>query len=52
MSTQSPRLLETPPDWTEEEKPTLPGSPASIAHPTYKRFYIFLLALLLRLRAV
>lgn len=41
MSTPSPRLLETPPDWTEEEKPTLPGSPASIAHPTYKRFLYF-----------
>lgn len=38
---QEPRLLETPPDWTEEEKPTLPGSPASIAHPTYKRFLYF-----------
>lgn len=36
-----PRILETPPDWTEAEKPTLPGSPASIAHPTYKRLLYF-----------
>lgn len=39
--TQTPRLLETPPDWTDEEKPTLPGSPASISHPTYKRYLYF-----------
>ena len=43
--TQEPRLLETPPDWTEEEKPMLPGSPASIAHPTYKRFLYFFIGM-------
>lgn len=45
MQNQTPRLLETPPDWTDEEKPTLPGSPASIAHPTYKRFLYFFIGL-------
>lgn len=38
---KTPRLLEPAPDWTPEEKPTLPGSPAVIAHPTYKRFLYF-----------
>lgn len=44
---QEPRLLETPPDWTDEEKPTLPGSPASIAHPTYKRYLYFFIGLII-----
>ena len=42
---KSPRLLEPAPDWTPEEKPTLPGSPAAIAHPTYKRFLYFFIGL-------
>lgn len=29
---QPPKYLEKPPDWTPEERPTLPGSPANIAH--------------------
>lgn len=40
-----PRLLEPAPDWTAEEKPTLPGSPAAIAHPTYKRYLYFFIGL-------
>ena len=50
--TQEPRLLETPPDWTEEEKPMLPGSPASIAHPTYKRFLYFFIGMFIALLGV
>lgn len=42
---QPPRLLEPAPDWTTEEKPTLPGSPAAIAHPSYKRFLYFFIGL-------
>lgn len=42
---QEPRLLEPAPDWTPEETPTLPGSPAAIAHPTYKRFLYFFIGL-------
>ena len=42
---QEPRLLEPAPDWTPEEKPTLPGSPAAIAHPTYKRYLYFIIGL-------
>ena len=42
---QPPRLLEPAPDWTTEEKPTLPGSPAAIAHPNYKRFLYFFIGL-------
>lgn len=42
---QPPRLLEPAPDWTAEEKPTLPGSPAAIAHPTYKRYLYFCIGL-------
>lgn len=44
---QEPRILETPPDWTDDEKPTLPGSPASIAHPTHKRFLYFFIGLII-----
>ncbi len=33
----SPRILEPTPDWTPEERPTLPGSPAAIAHSNQKR---------------
>lgn len=42
---QPPRLLEPAPDWTAEEKPTLPGSPAAIAHPVYKRILYFVIGL-------
>lgn len=42
---EEPRLLETPPDWTDAEKPTLPGSPAVIAHPNFKRFLYFTIGL-------
>ena len=42
---QPPRLLEPAPDWTAEEKPTLPGSPAAIAHPAYKRILYFVIGL-------
>ncbi|AYO55366.1 MFS transporter [Acinetobacter wuhouensis] len=38
---KSLRLLEPAPDWTPEERPTLPGSPAAIAHPTYKKLIYF-----------
>lgn len=34
---KQPRLLEPTPDWTPEERPTLPGSPAVINHPNHKR---------------
>ncbi len=37
----SPRILQTPPDWTPEEKPTLPGSPPNIAHSYPKRLVYF-----------
>lgn len=40
-----PRLLEPAPDWTPDETPTLPGSPAAIAHPNYKRFLYFCIGL-------
>lgn len=43
---KTPRYLETPPDWTPEEQPTLPGSPAAIAHSVPKRFLYFLLVCL------
>jgi len=42
---KSPRLLEPAPDWTPEERPTLPGSPAAIAHPTYKKLIYFVIGL-------
>ena len=42
---RSTRLVEPAPYSTPEEKPTLPGSPAAIAHPTYKRFLYFFIGL-------
>ena len=42
---KSPRLLEPAPDWTPEERPTLPGSPAAIAHPTPKKLIYFFIGL-------
>ena len=49
--TQPPRLLEPAPDWTPEEKPTLPGSPAVIAHSTPKRLVYFFIGLFVALSA-
>ncbi len=49
--TQPPRLLEPAPNWTSEEKPTLPGSPAVIAHSTPKRFIYFFIGLFVALSA-
>lgn len=40
-----PRLLEPAPDWTADEKPMLPGSPAAIDHPAYKRLLYFFIGL-------
>ena len=42
---KSPRLLEPAPDWTPEERPTLPGSPAAIAHSTPKKLIYFFIGL-------
>ncbi len=42
---KDPRLLEPAPDWTPEERPTLPGSPAAIAHPTHRRILYFVIGL-------
>jgi len=44
---KSPRYLETPPDWSAEERPTLPGSPAAIAHARPKRIAYFIIGLLI-----
>lgn len=42
---KTPRLLEPAPDWTPEERPTLPGSPAAIAHPLPKKLIYFFIGL-------
>ena len=42
---KTPRLLEPAPDWTPEERPTLPGSPAAIAHPTHKKLIYFVIGI-------
>lgn len=40
---KTPRILEPIPDWTPEERPNLPGSPAFIAHSKPKRLvYLFI----------
>ncbi|ENX17698.1 hypothetical protein F895_00842 [Acinetobacter sp. CIP 64.2] len=48
---KSPRYLETPPDWSADERPTLPGSPAAIAHARPKRFAYFIIGLLICIAA-
>ncbi|MFT4021977.1 MAG: MFS transporter [Acinetobacter sp.] len=48
---KSPRYLETPPEWTPDEKPTLPGSPASIAHSIPKRFLYFFIGIFIAISA-
>ncbi|MBL8321346.1 MAG: MFS transporter, partial [Acinetobacter sp.] len=40
-----PRLLEPAPDWTADEKPMLPGSPAASDHPADKRLLYFFIGL-------
>lgn len=46
---KAPRLLEAAPDWSENERPTLPGSPGSIAHATSKRVQYFIIGLFITL---
>lgn len=41
----TPRLLEPAPDWSDQERPTIPGSPASIAHASSKRVLYFVIGL-------
>ncbi|ENU92573.1 MULTISPECIES: MFS transporter [Acinetobacter] len=48
---KSPRYLETPPDWTAEERPALPGSPAAIAHTRPKRIAYFIIGLIISIAA-
>lgn len=48
---ETPRYLETPPDWTDEERPVIPGSPPSIAHPTHKRYLYFIIGTFIALTA-
>lgn len=47
----SPRYLETPPDWSADERPMLPGSPAAIAHAKPKRFAYFFIGLFICIAA-
>lgn len=42
---KTPRLLEPAPDWTDEERPMLPGSPAAIEHSTQKKLLYFFIGL-------
>lgn len=45
----TPKMLETPPDWTAEEKPSLPGSPANIHHSIPVRMLYFLVGMVVTL---
>ncbi|EPF70687.1 MFS transporter [Acinetobacter rudis] len=46
---KTPRLLEPAPNWSENERPTLPGSPGSIDHATAKRIQYFIIGLFITL---
>ena len=43
---QSPRYVETPPDWEDHEKPALPGSPARLVHAMPRRIAYILVGVL------
>ena len=44
-----PRYLEPAPDWTPEERPILPGSPAAILHSRKKQVLYFIIGLFIAL---
>ncbi|MEB3768004.1 MFS transporter [Acinetobacter sp. MD2] len=48
---KAPRYLEPPPDWTDDERPILPGSPPSIAHSRTKRYLYFIIGTFIALSA-
>lgn len=48
---KTPRYLETPPNWSVDERPTLPGSPAAITHATPKRLAYFVIGLFIAIAA-
>ncbi|AOA57394.1 MFS transporter [Acinetobacter larvae] len=48
---QQPRLLEPAPDWTADERPTLPGSPAAIQHAPLKRLCYLLTGIFIAIAA-
>ena len=48
---KTPRFIETPPDWSADERPTLPGSPAAIAHSMPKRLLYFFIGLFVAISA-
>lgn len=48
---QPPRLLEQPPHWSADEQPTMPGSPALIAHSRMKRCCYFIIGLVVAISA-
>jgi len=48
---KQPRLLEPTPNWTADEKPTLPGSPGAILHSPGKRVLYFCIGLFVALSA-
>ncbi|CAB1222555.1 MFS transporter [Acinetobacter bouvetii] len=48
---KQPRFLEPVPDWTPEEKPTLPGSPGAILHSPPKRLLYFIIGVFVAISA-
>ncbi|MDM0078638.1 MFS transporter [Variovorax sp. J2P1-59] len=49
MSSREPQVLEPPPRWEPHEKPSMPGSPATLAHSLPRRVAYALVAVLVGL---
>ncbi|MCF9033363.1 MFS transporter [Acinetobacter nectaris] len=43
MANDKPRYLETPPNWADDERPVIPGSPPALDHPKSKRYLYFII---------
>ena len=46
-----PSYIVPPPQWEEHERPSLPGSPAKLAHSARRRVAYFLVSILIGLAA-
>lgn len=51
MSKHSPKYLEQPPDWADDERPVIPGSPPALDHTRLKRYVYFIIGTFIALTA-
>ncbi|SDC23153.1 MFS transporter [Acinetobacter boissieri] len=51
MSKQTPKYLEQPPNWSDDERPVMPGSPPVLDHTQFKRYAYFIIGTFIALTA-